>query len=117
MSEITVLVQSEGSKMKEIITNGGYMLLCAFGSLLSSVVVGYFIANLSATFSKITRKKLFSKVGNLAMQEIKQFSTSSLITRTTNDITQIESIGTQYEWIDYKQTIEVYKNFFTSIHP
>ena len=90
MSEITVLVQTEGSKMIDILKNGGYMLLCAFGSLLSAVFVGYFIANTSAIFSLKTRKRLFDKVENLAMQEVKQFSTSSLITRTTNDITQIE---------------------------
>ena len=92
MSEITVLVQTEGSKMKDIIINGGYMLLCAFGSLISAVFVGYLIANISATFSLKTRKKVFDKVENLAIQEIKQFSTSSLITRTTNDITQVEML-------------------------
>ena len=92
MSEITVLVQTEGSSMSDIIRNGMYMLACAFGSLLSSIIVGYIIANISATFSLKTRKKLFDKVENLSMQEVKQFSTSSLITRTTNDITQIEMI-------------------------
>lgn len=92
MSEVTVLVQTEGSKMSDILKNGAYMLACAFGSLLSSVIVGYFAANLSAIFSKRTRKQLFEKVENLAMQEVKQFSTSSLITRTTNDITQIEML-------------------------
>lgn len=90
MSEITVLVQTEGSKMVDILTNGGYMLLCAFGSLLSAVAVGYLISNLAAKFSMITRKKLFEKVQNLGMHEVKQFSTSSLITRTTNDITQVQ---------------------------
>ena len=78
--------------MSDIIRNGMYMLACAFGSLLSSIIVGYIIANISATFSLKTRKKLFDKVENLSMQEVKQFSTSSLITRTTNDITQIEMI-------------------------
>mgnify|MGYP004529874639 CR=1 FL=1 len=92
MSEITVLVQSKESKMSDILTNGGYMLLCAFGSLVSAIIVGYLISNISATFSMNTRKKLFSKVENLAMQEVKQFSTSSLITRTTNDITQVEML-------------------------
>jgi len=90
MSEITRLVQTEGSNMKDIITNGAYMLLCAFGSLLSSVFVGYLIANISSKFSLITRKKLFDKVENLGIGEVKEFKTSSLITRTTNDITQIE---------------------------
>ena len=62
MSQITVLVQTEGSKMSDIILNGGYMLLCAFGSLVSAIFVGYLIANISATFSRRTRKKLFDKV-------------------------------------------------------
>ena len=90
MSKITVLVQTEGSQMSEILENGAYMLACALGSLISSIIVGYFISKISATFSMNTRKKLFEKVENLAMNEVKQFSTSSLITRTTNDITQIQ---------------------------
>ena len=92
MSEITVLVQSEGSNMKDILINGGYMLACAFGSLLSSIIVGYLISNISATFSMKVRKKIFNKVENLSMHEVKQFSTSSLITRTTNDITQVQML-------------------------
>lgn len=90
MSEITVLVQTEGSQMSEIVKNGAYMLACALASLLDSILVGYIISNVSATFSKGVRKKLFDKVENLAMHEVKNFSTSSLITRTTNDITQIQ---------------------------
>ena len=92
MSEITVLVQTEGSKMSDILMNGGYMLLCAFGSLVAAIIVGYLIANISASFSRKTRKKLFDKVESLATHEVKQFSTSSLITRTTNDITQVEML-------------------------
>ncbi len=92
MSEITVLVQTEGSKMKDILMNGGYMLLCAFGSLISSVFVGYLAAKLSSVFSMKTRKKLFNKVEDLSTSEVKNFSCSSLITRTTNDITQIEML-------------------------
>ena len=90
MSEITVLVQTEGSQMADIVRNGAYMLLCALGSLVDSIIVGYIISNTSATFSMQIRKKLFDKVENLAINEIKNFSTSSLITRTTNDITQIQ---------------------------
>ena len=90
MSEITVLVQTEGSQMSDIVRNGAYMLLCALGSLVDSIIVGYIISNTSATFSMQIRKKLFDKVENLAINEIKNFSTSSLITRTTNDITQIQ---------------------------
>ena len=92
MSAITRLVQTEGSQMTEILKNGGYMLACAFGSLIAAIITGYFISRISSTFSMKVRKKLFNKVGNLAMQEVKQFSTSSLITRTTNDITQIEML-------------------------
>ena len=90
MSEITILVKTEGSKMADILKNGGYMMACAFGSLVSSIFVGYLIANLSASFSLTLRKKLFDKVLSLGLNEVNNFSTSSLITRTTNDITQIE---------------------------
>lgn len=92
MSEITVLVQTEGSQMSDIIKNGAYMLGCAFGSLVSAVIVGYLVATVAANFSKSVRKKLFDKVENLAMSEVKGFSTSSLITRTTNDITQVQML-------------------------
>ena len=92
MQEITVLVQTDGSKISDILSNGALMLLCAFGSLVFAIIVGYFVSWLSATFSKRTRKKLFNKVEDMAMQEVKSFSTSSLITRTTNDITQIEML-------------------------
>ena len=76
--------------MEDILENGGYMMACAFGSLVSAIIVGYLISNVSARFSFSVRKKLFSKVEELSTAEIKQFSTSSLITRTTNDITQIQ---------------------------
>lgn len=92
MSEIAILVQSESSEMHEILKNGAYMIGCALGSLISAVIVGYLAAMISANFSMKVRKKLFDKVGNLAMSEIKQFSTSSLITRTTNDITQLQMV-------------------------
>ena len=92
MSEITALVQTAGSKMSDILINGSYMLLCAFGSLISAIIVGYLISNLSSRFSMNLRKKIFHKVENLSINEVKQFSTNSLITRTTNDITQIEML-------------------------
>ncbi len=92
MSEITILVQTEGSQLNEIIKNGAYMLVCAFGSLISAVIVGYLTSNVSATFSMQLRKSLFDKVENLSTSEVKKFSTSSLITRTTNDITQIQML-------------------------
>lgn len=90
MSKVTILVQTEGSKMSDILINGGYMLLCAFGSLVGAVIVGYLIALLSAGFSTELRGKLFRKVEEMSMSEVKEFSTNSLITRTTNDITQVE---------------------------
>ena len=92
MSEITKLVQTEGSKMSDILTNGFYMLLCALGSLILAMIVGYFVANLSSSFSMKVRKKLFTKVEDLSIHEIKMFKTDSLITRTTNDITQVEML-------------------------
>lgn len=92
MSEITILVQSEGSNMTDILINGGYMLLCAFGSLLAAIATGYLAATVSSNFSMNIRKKIFDKVGKLAMQDVKRFSTSSLITRTTNDVTQIQML-------------------------
>ena len=64
MSEITKLVQTEGSKMTDILINGGYMLACALGSLLAAIVVGYLVSRVSATFSMIIRKKVFDKVAN-----------------------------------------------------
>lgn len=90
MSEITKLVQTKGAFMSDILTQGGYMLLCAFGSLVSAIIVGYLISNIAASFSMRTRKSLFEKVENLSMEEVKNFQASSLITRTTNDITQIQ---------------------------
>ena len=92
MSEITVLVQTEGSAMSDIIMQGVYMLLCAFGSLVFAVITGYLMASLSSNFSMTIREKLFKKAENLAIQDIKKFSTSSLITRTTNDVTQIQML-------------------------
>ncbi len=90
MTEITRLVQTEGTKISEVLTQGGYMLLCAGGSLLAAFLVGYLVSYVSATFSKRTRKTLFEKVQAFSMEEMKKFRISSLITRTTNDITNIQ---------------------------
>ncbi len=90
MSQITKLVETDGSEMADILRNGAYMIGCAFASLLSSVFVGYLASDLSATLSLRVRKDLFDKVENLQLQELHHFSTGSLITRTTNDITQIQ---------------------------
>lgn len=92
MSEITVLVKSEGSLMKDILINGGYMLACAFGSLILAIIVGYIVSYVAAALSMRIRKKVFEKVENFSMNEVKKFSTSSLITRTTNDITQVQML-------------------------
>ncbi len=90
MSAITRLVQTEGSEMSEILENGGYMLACALGSMALAVLTGFFSSRLSANFSMNLRKALFTKVENLAWSDVQGFSTGSLITRTTNDITQIQ---------------------------
>ena len=93
MSEITKLVQTSGAT-KDILKEGLYMILCAFASLASSCVVGYIIANVGSKFSKNIREKLFIKVQEFGMAEIKKFQTSSLITRTTNDVTNVEAMLT-----------------------
>ena len=92
MSEITKLIETEGSTMSDILLNGGYMLLCALLSVVSMIIVGYLSSLLSASFSKNIRKSIFANVTKFSMEEINKFKTSSLITRTTNDITQIEMI-------------------------
>ena len=87
-----------GSKDMHIIWVNGYMLLCAFGSLATAIVVGYFCANLSARFAFNVRAKIYNKIQNFSLDEINKFSTASLITRTTNDVTQIQMVvamGTQ----------------------
>ena len=92
MTEITKLVQTEGSKMSAILKNGGYMLACAFGSFIAAIITGYITSIISSTFSMNIREKIFHRVESLSMQEVKTFSTSSLITRTTNDVTQMEML-------------------------
>ena len=92
MSEITRIIQSEGYIIKDILAQGGYMLLCAFGSLGSAVIVGYITSFISADFSMNLRRRIFKKVEDFGMTEIKKFETSSLITRTTNDVTQLEML-------------------------
>ena len=92
MSEITKLVQTEGSKMNEILLAGVHMIMCALGSLICTIIVGYFTSLLSARFSRTIRKRIFEKVESFGIAEIKKFSTSSLITRTTNDVSQVEML-------------------------
>ena len=92
MSGITRLVQTEGSKMSEILQQGGMMILCAFISLICNIVVGFFASRVASSFSAILRKNIFEKVENMGVAEVKKFSTSSLITRTTNDVMQVEML-------------------------
>ena len=92
MSSITVLVQTEGSKMSEILTQGGHMLLCAAGSLVTAVIVGFFAATTASSFATTLRKIIFEKIQKFGIAEMKKFNVSSLITRTTNDVTQIDMI-------------------------
>ena len=87
-----MLVQTENSTMNEILIAGGHMVLCAVSSLICTIVVGYLTSLLSARFSRNVRRKIFSKVEDFGIAEIKKFQTSSLITRTTNDVTQIEML-------------------------
>lgn len=92
MASITKIVQTEGSLVKDVLGEGAKMLICAFGSLLSAVVVSYFVTKVASTFSRDLRKDIFGKILSFSMEEIKNFSTSSLITRTTNDITQVQML-------------------------
>lgn len=90
MSEITRLVQTEGSAIGEILTAGEMMLFCALGSLAAAVITGFFVAKTSAGISVRLREAVFNKTISLSMEELHQFSTASLIIRSTNDITQIK---------------------------
>ena len=92
MSDITVLVQTKGSEISEVFTAGGKMLACALGSLVSAVIVGFFAARIAATFSMRLRENVYNKVMSYTDKEVNKFSTASLITRTTNDITQVQMV-------------------------
>lgn len=92
MTEITQLVQTPDSPMSDILRAGGFMLLCAIGSLVASVIVGYFAARIAAGLAMRLRDEVYHKTMSFSMEEMNHFSTSSLITRSTNDITQIQNI-------------------------
>lgn len=92
MAEVTRLVQTPGSEMRDIWIAGGYMLLCAFASLLAAFVVGFFAARLAAVLSYRLRTDLYDKVQSFSMEEIGHFSIPSLITRSTNDISHVQMI-------------------------
>ena len=90
MSEITRLVQTEGSQMSDILLAGGKMLLCALGSMLLTVCTTFFTAQIASRFSARLRGEMYRKVVGFSNEEINRFSTASLITRTTNDISQLQ---------------------------
>lgn len=92
MSDITKFLQTPGSKMSDLWLAGGKMMLCALGSFAAAVVVGFFVERIAASFSQTLRSLLFSKVDSFSMEEINRFSTDSLITRSTNDITQVQML-------------------------
>ncbi|MBQ6441845.1 MAG: ABC transporter ATP-binding protein [Lachnospiraceae bacterium] len=89
MSTITKLVQTEGSPLSSVLKAGGFMLACAFGSLASSIIVGFCVAKIAAGLSMRLREAVYDKVMDFTMEEIGIFSTPSLITRSTNDVTQV----------------------------
>lgn len=92
MNQITKLIQTPGSKMSEVWKNGGFMLLCAFGALTSSIIVSFIASKISSALAYRIRKDIYEKVQSFSMEEIKNFSTSSLITRTTNDVNQVQIV-------------------------
>lgn len=92
MREITMLIQTPGSEMPEILSAGGMMLACALGSLVASVVTAVCAARIGTSFSANVRRLLFAKVQAFSMEEIGHFSTASLITRSTNDVTQVQML-------------------------
>ena len=92
MAEITTLIQTEGTGTLELVVPGLYMLLCAIGSMMAAIIVGFFAAKIAAGLSMRLRAMVFNKTLSFSMEEINQFSTASLITRSTNDITQIQLI-------------------------
>ena len=92
MQEITMLVQTPMSQMSDIVATGGKMLLCALASLFSSVLVSICVARIATNFGATLRLRLFDRVQAFSMEEIGGFSTASLITRSTNDITQVQML-------------------------
>ena len=92
MSRITMLVETSGSAMGDIWSAGGMMLLCSLGSLASSITVCFLAARIAASYSKRLRAEMFNKVESFSLEEINAFSTASLITRSTNDVTQVQML-------------------------
>lgn len=92
MSDITVLLSQKPVSISDILTKGGLMLLCAIGSMVGAIIVNFFVTRLAARLGKRIRSAVYDKVMSFSDAEIKHFSTSSLITRTTNDVTQVQNI-------------------------
>lgn len=92
MAEITRIIETKGGGQGSIWSQGGMMLLCAFGSLAAAILTGLMSARLAASFSRQLRGEIFDRVEDFSMEEIDRFSTASLITRSTNDITQIQNL-------------------------
>ena len=92
MSEITTLIETPGSAIGDVWSAGGMMLLCALGSLVSSVAVCFFASRIAANFSRRLRREMFYKVESFTLEEINALSTASLITRSTNDVSQVQML-------------------------
>ena len=90
-AKLTTLVQSENAKMGEVWRNGGLMLACAAGSLVSAIICSILISRVASSFSRTLREKLFNKISDFSDEEMKKFSVPSLITRTTNDVMQMQN--------------------------
>ena len=92
MKEITALIIMPGASVGDMLIAGGKMLLCALASVLVTVLVTVITGYLAADYSFTVRGKLYDAVESFSMGEINRFSTASLITRSTNDITQVQTI-------------------------
>ena len=95
MGNIVALIQNQGT-INEILIEGLKMLGIVAGSVTSTIIVSYLASRLAAGFAKRVRRALFTKVNSFSMEEMEKFSTASLMTRTTNDITQIQQVITMF---------------------
>jgi len=92
MAEITRLIQTPDSALGSVVWAGVKMLSCAILSMAAMFVVGYFVAQVAAGLSKRLREAVYDKVISFSMEEMGKFSTASLITRSTNDISQVQMV-------------------------
>lgn len=98
MEKITYELQQSTISMNAILLNGGFMLLCALSGVILSVIIGFFAAKIGAKLSQNLRNQVYDKVNTFSPSEMHKFSVASLITRSTNDITQVQrtlSMGLQ----------------------